>query len=204
MANNRMYLMHRPTGLAVYLGKHSGFGWHGVPDDMAPQMEDLFGQVQEQWLGEWSMEDFCVAMESCDADNNMVCDSWTTYKSAGNLAILGGVGVIPAAPEKTIEQRLAEARAVVSALSVCQSCCPPIQCSGESFSGRKDRQCACRSPKTLLCLAVIGLSPKMLEVAPANSYGQHAGRSLLTRQLIPGPLHCCALPAKGLGGFPRP
>ena len=30
MANNRMFLLHRPSGKAVYLGKRMGWGWYAV------------------------------------------------------------------------------------------------------------------------------------------------------------------------------
>lgn len=43
MANNRMILVYRPTGQAVYLGKRLGDGWYDVPHG--------------------NIDDFCLAME---------------------------------------------------------------------------------------------------------------------------------------------
>lgn len=54
--------MHRPSNTAVYLGKHMGWGWGGVPDDIKEQIEDLFEKVQYQ-EAEGNQEDFCVALD---------------------------------------------------------------------------------------------------------------------------------------------
>lgn len=33
MANNRMFLVHRPTGIGIMLGKHMGRGWYSEPKE---------------------------------------------------------------------------------------------------------------------------------------------------------------------------
>lgn len=32
MANNRLYLLHRPSNLAICIGKRMGFGWYCPPE----------------------------------------------------------------------------------------------------------------------------------------------------------------------------
>jgi hypothetical protein len=60
MANNRMYLCHRPSGLAVYLGKRMGWGWYNVQDKLPEHLKALFAAVEN----EHSQDDFCVVMEN--------------------------------------------------------------------------------------------------------------------------------------------
>lgn len=65
MANNRMYLMHRPSQKAVFLGKRLGEGWYDVPDDIKQRIETLFSEV-DSMQGESIapiQDDFCVALE---------------------------------------------------------------------------------------------------------------------------------------------
>lgn len=64
MANNRMYLVYRPTGDYVYLGKRMGWGWYGTPDNLAEQVLNLFDIAAEN-TGE-SQDDFLLAMESAE------------------------------------------------------------------------------------------------------------------------------------------
>lgn len=61
MANNRMFLVHRPTGLRVYLGKRFGWGWKNVPNDLGEQLQKLFDYLRENPHG--SQDDFLLAME---------------------------------------------------------------------------------------------------------------------------------------------
>lgn len=59
MANNRMYLTHRPSGLSVYLGKRMEHGWYDVPDDLAERVRALF----ESFESFDYQDDFCVSLE---------------------------------------------------------------------------------------------------------------------------------------------
>ncbi len=85
MANNRMYLLHRPSGLAAYLGKHMGAGWY-TSKGTRKRVEALFDRA---W--DWSVdngveginEDFCVAMESCDAVDALVDTDFDGCEDAG-------------------------------------------------------------------------------------------------------------------------
>lgn len=42
MANNRMYLVHRPTGLAGCLGTRGAYGWHCASGDCDQRLQLLF------------------------------------------------------------------------------------------------------------------------------------------------------------------
>ena len=68
MANNRMFLVYRPTGDAVFLGKRMGWGWYGTPKDVAESIAALFEKA-EKAAGEGakrglSQDDFAIALES--------------------------------------------------------------------------------------------------------------------------------------------
>ena len=67
MANNRMFFVHVPTGLAVPLGKRMGWGWY-MSDETQQKMGDqvaLLFQVLEQEHGyDGRQDDFAVALEN--------------------------------------------------------------------------------------------------------------------------------------------
>ena len=65
MANNRMYLIHRPTGTAIMLGKRMGWGWYQPPT--GEQMERFFEASEEQ-----RQDDFYIGMECLDEANHNV------------------------------------------------------------------------------------------------------------------------------------
>jgi len=48
MANERMFLLHEPSGYYVYLAKRMGWGWYGVPDDVKQMIELLFDAIETQ------------------------------------------------------------------------------------------------------------------------------------------------------------
>jgi hypothetical protein len=62
MANNRMFLTHRPTGLSVYLGKRMGKGWYDIPDDVKELIDLLFEEVYKR--EKYEQDDFVIAMEN--------------------------------------------------------------------------------------------------------------------------------------------
>ena len=57
MANNRMFLVHRPSGLAVFLGKRMGHGWYTT--DRCASVQILFDAVEN----EDGRDDFALAIE---------------------------------------------------------------------------------------------------------------------------------------------
>ena len=65
MANNRMFLIHKPTKLGVGLGKRRGWGWYNAPD--REELERFYDYLSDNPKG--SQDDFVLAMEDCtDSD----------------------------------------------------------------------------------------------------------------------------------------
>jgi hypothetical protein len=62
MANNRIYLVFRPTKEAVYLGKRMDSGYYNVPDDIQERLQQLFEHAEGALT--LKQDDFCVALES--------------------------------------------------------------------------------------------------------------------------------------------
>ena len=61
MADNRMWLIHRPTRLGVMIGRRNGLGW-----DKAPEQEDVQRFFEYLKINpEGSQDDFFLAMEDC-------------------------------------------------------------------------------------------------------------------------------------------
>lgn len=83
MANNRMWLLHKPTGKAVFLGKRMGDQWYGTPEDVAAMIAILFEtSYSDQYIGN---DNFCLAMEQCSGAPNAF-DGWR-YTSMGENPI---------------------------------------------------------------------------------------------------------------------
>ena len=61
MANNRMFLVHRPTGLAVFLGKRMGHEWYTT--DKFTSVQKLFDAVKNEHDYYNKQDDFAVALE---------------------------------------------------------------------------------------------------------------------------------------------
>jgi hypothetical protein len=84
MANNRLWLVYRPTGKAVFLGKRMAVGWYFVPDDVGARIEALFAHLEEVQAG--SQDDLMLAMEECEADTPFVSTDWR-YAGATTLPL---------------------------------------------------------------------------------------------------------------------
>ena len=62
MANNIMFLVHRPTGLAVFLGKRMGGIWYmptEIEEDAGVRIQKLFNVLKN----ENGRDDFAIALE---------------------------------------------------------------------------------------------------------------------------------------------
>lgn len=62
MANNRMYLVHRPSNKFVFLGKRMANGWYHVPSNLEEKITELFSldeNVETQ-------DDFVIGMEDIE------------------------------------------------------------------------------------------------------------------------------------------
>lgn len=66
MANNRMYLIHRPSGLGVMLGKRMAWGWYQSPE--AKHLREFYDYLAEVWAlenpyKEGDQDDFIIDQE---------------------------------------------------------------------------------------------------------------------------------------------
>jgi hypothetical protein len=82
-----MFLVYRPTGDCVFLGKRMGFGWYNVPDDIKERIAKLFELAQNAAAdGDFSQDDFAIALES-GANQPHVIDKWTYVQGDKKIAI---------------------------------------------------------------------------------------------------------------------
>ena len=67
MANNRMFLVHIPSGLAIFLGKRMGHGWYTTTDGItvggAVCIHKLFHAVENETDYYNQQDDFAIALE---------------------------------------------------------------------------------------------------------------------------------------------
>ncbi len=68
MANNSMFLVHVPTGLAVKLGKRMSYGWYtaGLGWKVGSHVALLFAELEKIHYGDGSQDDFAVALEDVE------------------------------------------------------------------------------------------------------------------------------------------
>lgn len=71
MANNRMFLLHVPTGKAVFLGKRMGDVWYGTPEDVAKHITSLFELVGDSD----GKDNYALAMED-SKESEYAFSSW--------------------------------------------------------------------------------------------------------------------------------
>lgn len=76
MANNRMYLVHRPTGLAVFLGKRMEYGWYDGENIPVQKLFDALGKLDYAD----NQDDFAIYMESA-VNAPMAIDDWYGCKT---------------------------------------------------------------------------------------------------------------------------
>jgi hypothetical protein len=76
MANNRMFLVHVPSGLGVNLGKRMAYGWY-VRDEnglgLGSRLSAFYAMIEAH--PEWEQDAFALAME--DADRAMEMPPWS-------------------------------------------------------------------------------------------------------------------------------
>jgi len=88
MANNRMFLVYKPTGDAVCLGKRMADGWYDVPETLGAALQKLFNLVEH--VG--PLDAFALAMED-GWDNPHIVDDWKECKRSpveGLHQLVGG------------------------------------------------------------------------------------------------------------------
>ena len=70
MANNRMWLIHRPSKLGIKLGKRMAVGWYDAPEK--DEVERFFQYLEDN--SEGSQDDFILTMD--DGAESSVVDNW--------------------------------------------------------------------------------------------------------------------------------
>lgn len=76
MANNRMFLVHPPSGLAIFLGKRMGWGWYSYKDDDIDDRLNKFYETLEKHGYIGKQDAFCLAMEDNSSGNALVITKW--------------------------------------------------------------------------------------------------------------------------------
>lgn len=74
MANNRLWLVHRPSGQAICLGKRMAVGWY-LPvgsDDLSARLEAMFNAIDDDMS---KQDDFVLCIED-GRDAPWCCDTW--------------------------------------------------------------------------------------------------------------------------------
>jgi hypothetical protein len=61
MANERMYLLHTPSGCYAYMAKRMGWGWYDT-DDTAKDIEALFSRMGSGEMGS-DQDAFVIAFD---------------------------------------------------------------------------------------------------------------------------------------------
>ena len=62
MANNRMCIVHKPTGYAVWLGKRMAVGWYCNAEDIQKELNDMYNLIEKE-EGCINQDDFVIALE---------------------------------------------------------------------------------------------------------------------------------------------
>jgi hypothetical protein len=83
VVKNRLYLVHRPTGQAVLLGKRGDVGWFTTDRDLGLLVNSFFGICERKLPVGGDQDDFVLAMEctpGSDAKPNCSIYEITAWK----------------------------------------------------------------------------------------------------------------------------
>ena len=72
MADNRMWLIHKPSKLGILLGKRLGWGWDAIVEKNELQRFYAYLAFEESDTG--SGDDFILSQEDCS--NSSCFDNW--------------------------------------------------------------------------------------------------------------------------------
>lgn len=83
MANNRLWLMHRPSGKAVCLGKRMGVGWYRPPDKAT--LEAFYQEIEDLVFAE-GQDDFILLQEDTSGAPGAYNGEWRYHDNpAGGI-----------------------------------------------------------------------------------------------------------------------
>lgn len=74
MANNRMYLVHRPSGIGVCICKRMAWYWYSPVNERS--MEEFFAAIADVSRSDAEQDDVMVVMEDCSAKSRFVETEW--------------------------------------------------------------------------------------------------------------------------------
>lgn len=93
MANNRLWLIHRPSQIGIGLGKRMGWGWYNAPKQK--DFEKFFDYLSSNY-GE--QDDFILAMEDCEKSTCASGWIYTNRKESGFMKF--EIRPTPRAPDR--------------------------------------------------------------------------------------------------------
>ena len=84
MANNRIYLVHKPSGVGVYIGKHMGWEWYNGMDPtvLGTHINTFLAAITDHCIGAREHESVMVVMES--STDPSVETTWTECKNTAD------------------------------------------------------------------------------------------------------------------------
>lgn len=89
MANNRLYVVHRPTGFFLCLGKRLAHGWHGDTPDLNAFHQKCADAVGPNWN---QQDDFVLCIE----DDENAPDCRTNWRHEGDRIVFNTVKAVAA------------------------------------------------------------------------------------------------------------
>jgi len=81
VANNRMWLIHKPSGIGVMIGKRLAIGWHHAPKK--DKLQSFYSYICDYYPE--SQDDFVLAMEDCTGST-----CYNDWKYSSDPIIEGG------------------------------------------------------------------------------------------------------------------
>ena len=76
MANNRMYLVHVPTGVGIFLAKRMAWGWYSSEmkdKNLQDRLDKFFEYLEKERIyGDGKQDDFQILMEDAEYGPNVL------------------------------------------------------------------------------------------------------------------------------------
>lgn len=93
MANNRLWLIHRPSQLGIMIGKRMGWGWYAAPKTKF--VESYFDYLSSNYD---EQDDFILAIE--DDENSTCFSDWQYANEKENGFMKFEIRPAPRAPDR--------------------------------------------------------------------------------------------------------
>lgn len=66
MANNRMFITHRPSGTSVYVAKRMGAEWYVSNANLIPALDELFTKIYNEGGNVNGRDEFVITLEDIE------------------------------------------------------------------------------------------------------------------------------------------